>query len=394
MNSIHDVIIAGAGPAGTSAAIHLALNKARVLLVEQQLFPRPKLCGEFVSPECIPHFERLGVIDHMLSSGSARLAKTVFYSQTGRSVSVPSSWFSSGENALGLSRSQMDHLLLQRAKEVGVSVVEGTEATIILSEGRKVSGVRLRQGTETTSHSAAITIDATGRKRALIRRLPQNGGQVRLKTKRTLVAFKAHLENAHLANGACEIYVYPGGYGGLNNIENQLSNLCFIVSSEVVRRWDSDPETVMRQTVLRNARAAQTLSSARVVSEWLSVSLERFGRERLVPAEGLLTVGDAAAFIDPFTGSGILMALESGEVISQCISSNLHRFGEADSFERVAEDYRNAYVKNFESRLRASGLLRRAAFMPWVAEAAILFFGLSDNLRWLMARATRCGKVL
>ena len=56
-----DVIIAGAGPAGSSAAIHLARQGVRVLLIEQKKFPRAKLCGEFISPECQKHFENLGV---------------------------------------------------------------------------------------------------------------------------------------------------------------------------------------------------------------------------------------------------------------------------------------------------------------------------------------------
>ena len=50
--SQYDVIIAGAGPAGSSAAIRLAAGGLNVLLVEQKKFPRPKLCGEFISPEC------------------------------------------------------------------------------------------------------------------------------------------------------------------------------------------------------------------------------------------------------------------------------------------------------------------------------------------------------
>ena len=58
----YDVAIAGA-PRGTSAAIHLATQGARVLLVEQKRFPRAKLCGEFISPECLQHFERLRVAD-------------------------------------------------------------------------------------------------------------------------------------------------------------------------------------------------------------------------------------------------------------------------------------------------------------------------------------------
>ena len=62
-----DVIIAGAGPAGSSTAIHLARNDLRVLLVEQKKFPRPKLCGEFISPECQRHFQNLGVAESMLA---------------------------------------------------------------------------------------------------------------------------------------------------------------------------------------------------------------------------------------------------------------------------------------------------------------------------------------
>ena len=73
----YDVIIAGGGPAGSSAAIHLATRGARVLLAEQKKFPRAKLCGEFISPECALHFERLGVVDQIF-------AERVIRSQRGR----------------------------------------------------------------------------------------------------------------------------------------------------------------------------------------------------------------------------------------------------------------------------------------------------------------------
>src|SRR5258705_2208060 len=108
----YDVIIAGAGPAGSSAAIHLANNNFRVLLVEQKKFPRPKLCGEFISPECVPHFERLGVAEQMFAALPSKLTETVFYAQKGKSVSVPSAWFRAGGFALGLSRAEMDERLL------------------------------------------------------------------------------------------------------------------------------------------------------------------------------------------------------------------------------------------------------------------------------------------
>jgi flavin-dependent dehydrogenase len=387
LGDTYDVAIAGAGPAGTSAAIHLATQGARVLLVEQNRFPRPKLCGEFISPECVNHFERLGVADQMLSAGAVSLTQTIFYSRKGRSVNVPSEWFGAGGRALGLSRAEMDQKLLERAKDTGALVLEDTHASELILDRGCVRGLRLKCGSEIKDYHALVTVDATGRTRALARKL-----NIRRKPKHSryrLVAFKAHLENTQIAEGACEIYFYPGGYGGLSSVEGGASNFCFIASAKDVRRCGSDPEAVMRENVLQNPRACYTLAYAHARSGWLSVSLESFGRQKLVPAEGLLTIGDAAAFIDPFSGSGMLVALESGELAAQTITNQLERLRQSSSFAPLAVEYRAKYGKKFDSRLRICSLLRRAAFVPSLAEAAILFFGSSTRLRRKVARITR-----
>jgi flavin-dependent dehydrogenase len=133
------------------------------------------------------------------------------------------------------------------------------------------------------------------------------------------------------------------------------------------------------------------LKDARAATPWLAVALEHFGRQSLVPATGLLTAGDAAAFIDPFTGSGMLMALESGELVASTISSRLKRL-DAYSFKELARDYRRDYARKFESRLRLSSWLRRAAFVPRLAEVVIFLTG-NDRLRERIARATRKSKL-
>ncbi|HKN83141.1 MAG TPA: NAD(P)/FAD-dependent oxidoreductase, partial [Pyrinomonadaceae bacterium] len=295
-----DVIIAGAGPAGSSAAIHLARNGLHVLLVEQKRFPRAKLCGEFISPECQRHFESLGVADAMISAGPSAITETVFYSARGHHVTVPSSWFG-GPAALGLSRAAMDNVLLRRARECGVSVLEGAAISEPIIDGDNVLGLKLKLDASEQEYRAPLTVDATGRARILTRKL--HLGERRSKAR--LIAFKAHLRNTRVAASACEIYFYPEGYGGLSTIEDEISNLCFIISAEQVKRHHSDPETVMRELVMRNRRAAYTLAHAEAESEWLSASWERFGPQLPNPAHGLLAIGDAAAFIDPFTGSGM-----------------------------------------------------------------------------------------
>ncbi len=381
----YDVVIAGGGPAGTSAAIHLAERGMKVLLAEQKKFPRAKLCGEFISPECINHFERLGVADSIFAAQGATLIETSFYSRRGNKVTVPSHWFGPDRAAIGLSRAEMDRLLLERARQVGVTVLQETQVVDPILNGHRVSGMRVRVNDQIKDCRASITIDATGRTRALARKISATNDRQRAR----LIAFKAHLQHAQVAPGVCEIYFYPGGYGGLSNIEGGLSNLCFIAAARDVRRYGSDPEEVLKTTVLRNSRAAFALAKAEYAKPWLSVALESFGRHKLVPAEGLLLIGDAAAFIDPFTGSGMLMALESGAVAAQSIIDGRNRIGDESSFSELANRFRISYARTFDSRLRVSSLLRRAAFVPRLAEAAMICFGASDRLRRKVAQATR-----
>lgn len=382
-----DVIIAGGGPAGTSAAIRLASEGISVLLVEQKKFPRAKLCGEFISPECQRHFENLGVADAIKISVPAALTETVFYSSAGHQVTVPSSWFG-GTAALGLSRAVMDHVLLQRARDCGVSVLEGTTISDPIIEGRDVRGVRLKTDGHDREYFAPLTIDATGRAHILTRKL--HTSEPRSKAK--LIAFKVHLRNTRVAPNACEIYFYPEGYGGLSSIEGDVSNLCFIISAEQVKRLYSNPDLVMREMVMKNQRAAHTLEHAQPESEWLSASWERFGRQQPSPANGLLAIGDSAAFIDPFTGSGMLMAFESGELAAEVIVRHRDKLTNDQLPVSLCADYAAEYAQKFDSRLRICGWLRRLAFKPRLAGVGIAICGASSRVGNRIARATRSQK--
>jgi flavin-dependent dehydrogenase len=141
---------------------------------------------------------------------------------------------------------------------------------------------------------------------------------------------------------------------------------------------------------MKNRRAAKTLAGARAPAGWLAVALEGFGLRALVPARGLLSIGDAASFIDPFTGSGMLMALESGELAAQALARHLPALRDSDeSLDEAAAAYSRLYQKTFGARLRVCAWMRRAAFVPRLAETLIFALGASVPARRYLARSTR-----
>ncbi len=391
-NRKSEIVVVGAGPAGAGLAIRLARENFRVTLIERERFPRQKLCGEFISPECLRHFRDLNVESEMLAAGGERIAETVFYATNGRNISVPSRWFGDAE-ALSLSRAAMDFRLLKKAEESGVEVLQESSVVNLLIENGETRGAKIRAKNGATKEIAGdLFVDATGRARILgklaekeFERIHKNR-KPKAESRNRLIGFKAHLENAAPEKGACEIYFFEGGYGGLSLVENGAANFCFLIRADAVRNFSSDVEQIFRKIIFKNERAAETLRNAAPLSDWLAVSVDEFGGKKLNPARNILAVGDAGAFIDPFTGSGMLMALESAELLARLVAIN-------STFDAIAAAYKIEHARKFRKRLLASGLLRRAAFVPRFSALLISALSVGSLPRKILARATRPRRV-
>lgn len=378
----HDlpIIIAGAGPAGSTLAIRLRRLGFEVVLAERYKFPRAKLCGEFISPECLAHFDDLGVLDKMLASGGDRIFETRFYETRGRSVAVPSRWFHSNEGfALSLSRSRMDEVLLNAARQIGVEVREEASVVGLINDGEAVNGVRIRNADGTTDEiGASIVIDATGRARVLARLAEKASSQKAPKPK--FIGLKVHLNGASVPKGLCEIYAFRGGYAGLSNVEGAQANLCLIARLSLMK--DSGADAIFGELKSQNIRAGQTLHNAEPTHDWLAVSVPSIGLNSLPAIKGLFTVGDSAAFVDPFTGSGMLLAMQSSKLLADSI--------EAVGLDQsvLADRYYTAFKRQFTARLGAAALVRRVAYDPRLASLAVRALSLSKRLPALLARKT------
>ncbi len=190
------------------------------------------------------------------------------------------------------------------------------------------------------------------------------------------------MRDARIPPTRCEIYGYSGGYGGCNRIERDKYNLCYIASAGDARRFSSSPEDLLRKVVFKNAQAQRSLSEAKICSPWLAVPITRYGCGIPAPCRNLIAIGDAAAFIDPFTGSGMLMAFESARIAAESIVLST-------SFEELASAYSAAHSAAFDRRLRFSSALRYAAYSPAMSELLAILLSGSTSISKRVAKGTR-----
>ncbi|HWO00532.1 MAG TPA: FAD-dependent oxidoreductase [Blastocatellia bacterium] len=373
----YDVIIIGGGPAGCSAAARLAAAGIRVMLLEKSRMLRHKLCGEFITPECFPTLNRLGVMNQVMEAGARKIARLRLVGTNGNQVEAPVSEISSKSHALSLSRARFDHVLFGNARRAGATCLEGHVVKRCSHDGSMatIEAMSLAAG-KMTRFQAPLVIDASGRNTRVTtgRRGVARGSR--------LFGFKAHLEEVEGIAGQVELYFFPGGYGGLSSIEDGLTNLCFITDETRLKKAGGDVGSVMRQTMLANGRARDRLARAKAEGTWMSGGPLVFGRKRRFEP-GVIAIGDAAGMIDPFTGTGIQIALRSGELAGEAIIESLGSASMGDGFhdrtqleagdadhhiegfglaDSVLRRYSARYELEFGKRMKIAGLLRAPAF--------------------------------
>jgi flavin-dependent dehydrogenase len=410
---VSEVIVVGAGPAGSAVACLLAERGVNTILIEEKRMPREKLCGAFITPECFPTLQRLGALEKIVAAGAQRISELRLVAPTGRAITTTISAISAsgGNCGLSLSRSRFDGILIDRARRAGAVVLEGMAVKRGVFKNGRALGVECVSLPTGVPHvfEAPLIVDASGRNSRLSlspaeRTAGRKGGR--------LYALKAHLQNVSLPSERLELYFFPTGYGGLSRVEDGLVNLCFITSERSIKEAAGDALSVVRQTLMRNPVARQRLSDARVVGKWLSAGPLSFGHRRFV-RNGIIAVGDAAGMIDPFTGTGIQIALRSSEILADTIVNEFANWdsrakgglqdtpsgrdadGSSSLFERVERVrklYESRYQSEFRNRMAVAGVFRLAAFSPRAAGLAATLFARAPSLADRAFKGTRQGR--
>ncbi|HKQ74489.1 MAG TPA: NAD(P)/FAD-dependent oxidoreductase [Blastocatellia bacterium] len=388
----YDVIIIGAGPAGSTVSTLLARAGLRALLLEKSRFPREKLCGEFITPECLDVFDRLGVSQRIYDAGARTIKKWMMFAPDGRGVSVPMKWIADGHmRAIGLSRARMDLILLDCAREAGVETREGFHVSPRFDREDGLSFIEGKADGETVERfSAPIVIDASGRNGAFSNQTVRAARQTSSLGGSRLFGCKVHLRAVEEMRELGELFFFRDGYGGMCDVENNRTNLCFITTEATLREAKGDREKLLDLTMRSNPMARRRLRNAVIDGEWLGAGPLSYGRRQPMP--GVISIGDAGAFIDPFTGSGILLALASGELAAESISQAFSA-GVSD-VEVIAKRYDRLHRAKFGWRFTACAMLRAVAFNSTARNALVTAMTRWSPLTKLIAQSTRHQKYI
>jgi flavin-dependent dehydrogenase len=372
-------------------ALRLATAGVRVALLEEKHTFRGKVCGEFITPEAFPNLERAGVMGAVMGAGARKLNRLVLCALNGRRVEAGISTVSNaGEWALSLSRNRLDAILFDHARKAGADCIRRVavkRADHTDKQRTNVEGMSLATG-KTLAFRGDIVVDASGRNSRLAGRLKPSA----LGRGDRLYAMKAHVSGIHGIEGAVALFFFPGGYGGISEIEDGLANVCFIAGEGLIRSQGGNGDAVLTKTMMVNPAARDWLSGARVAEGWLTVGPLSFG-QRHPQSDGLLAVGDAGGMNDPFTGTGIMMALRGGEIAADAILESLGPAGSGqrvpgpDSLKRAVASYRKRYAAEVARPMAMAARLRQAAFSPRIANLlAAVFTKVPGAATWVLKR--------
>ena len=295
-------LVIGGGLAGAAAAIWLARAGRPVRLWERDRQPAHKICGEFLSWEAQHWLAELGLDIDALGAVSISRVKLV---TAERVVDAPL-----GFVAKSLTRHRLDAALLDCAQAAGADIRRGVAA-----RGRGLDGV------VAGSHgdiAAASVFLATGKHN--LRGVPRDGGG----TINHLLGFKAYLRLAPAQrtalSGHIELILFDGGYAGLQMVERDAANLCFLLPPERLQAAGGDFATLLASLGHEVPHLANRLDGAMpLLDKPLAISGVPYGflyKPGAADPATLWRLGDQAAVIPSFTGDGMSVALHSARLAS------------------------------------------------------------------------------
>ena len=389
----HDVVIAGAGPAGSALAIELSQEGYSVLLLDAARFPRDKVCGDYVSPRGLARLAALGCGPAVRDLGSTPIRRSRLYLGKEHLVSgvlpqvpgLPS-------HGLALPRRELDEILFRRAIQAGARTVESCRVTSFEIRRGKVEVHARREG-KACSFAAELLVGADGATSAVAKAAGRRMNDPRS----TLASIRAYATGLSLDHTPMyfDREFFPG-YAWIFPVRPGLCNVGVGMVSEPLTRGGLRLSDFYAKLTRLVHHLARSKGAAVQIGPHRGWPIRSFGGGAANHFERGLLIGEAGAFVDPINGEGIPLAMESAHVAARTIRRAFAagRFDEP-TLSRFDADWR----ARFEVDLRISDLavtmIRNRHLLPvWLSTFRAMSAAAREDARYASVTGGILGGVL
>jgi geranylgeranyl reductase family protein len=344
-----DVIVVGAGPAGSTTAYYLAQAGLDVLMLEKSTFPREKVCGDGLTPRGVRALVAMG-ISVSEQDGWVR-NKGLRVIGAGQRLELPWPELSSYPGyGLVRPRTDLDQMLAQRAQKAGARLLEGITVTGPVRHDRtgRITGVAAKQAGGERTYRARVIVAADGNSS----RLSVAMG-LRKRDDRPLgVAVRTYYQSPRHDDDYLESWLdlWEGdrllpGYGWIFGMGDGTSNVGLGLLNTSTAFGHTDYHALLR-TWLAGMPEEWGFTEENRTQPIRGAALPMGFNRTPHYYQGLLLVGDAGGMVNPFNGEGIAYAMESGEILARTVAQALGRARRTET-ERVLAGYPRALAQAY-----------------------------------------------
>lgn len=325
------IIILGGGLAGLTAAVHLSKLGHSIIVIEKNEYPKHKVCGEYISNEVIDYFKWLGLDNVLQKSHPIHKFQLDLGAANFAEVELPLGGF-------GISRFEMDNLLYEKAVAQKVQFIHETAQNIRFQDN--VFTIDLSSGVVLQS---SVVLGSFGKRSTLDVQLKRNF----IQRKSHWMAVKSHY-NVNFPNHLVGLYPFQGGYCGVSKVENNVVNICYIVQTNIFKKYKNIADFELNILKKSSALALIFDDAKTIFKNPLTISQISFEQKKAIE-DHIIMIGDAAGLIHPLCGNGMAMAIHSAKIASELIAKSLKK--KAFSRVQLEADYQKKWNQTFKKRL-------------------------------------------